>query len=240
MQRSEAIGREQSQDLAATAQAEVRMQIHIGRLILGTVLVCPDQQKPSGGDDRVAGNGPFGGVGKIVGQMVAGQVDRNRVGVEELEPILEESVRRIGEPARAGVVRHPFVDDDRQERGGGGVGDAESGSEVAATAAGVIHALHQQQVRAGGQWNAHRPVSEAAPEDRIREAVDLETADVKPARAGEEDDVGRDGEALAVVGSDGERDRRRELGERGGAAGLEVRGPGGIILAHKTAVVGQP
>ena len=84
------------------------MQVWIVGAVLVRVVVGPHKQESIRRDGVTRRNDELCGVGQVVGERVAGQIDRRRPGVVEFKPIVVVTVGRVGDGAR--VTGHPLVD----------------------------------------------------------------------------------------------------------------------------------
>ena len=78
--------------------------------VLFRLFIGPDQEETAGGNACAGGDGPFVGIGQVIGEGEIGEVDGLGAGVVKFEPIVELAIERVGDGG--GVAGHPFVDGD--------------------------------------------------------------------------------------------------------------------------------
>src|SRR5436190_22840965 len=104
-----------------------------------SLVISPNKQKVARADDGVCWDAPLGRLREVVREIIAGKIETVYVWVEQLEPVLKQTIGGIGQPIRAGIVSHPLVDDDWLQRAGAGIRHCNRGDRVADMAAAIVN-----------------------------------------------------------------------------------------------------
>src|SRR6185295_280848 len=102
--------RVEANGFAAAAQLKTGMPIAVGAAgILFRLIVRPDEHETLRWYDCAKRDLPFRGLTHVIREIEAGEIEGVGIRVEEFEPILEETVHRIGVAERRGIVGHPLI-----------------------------------------------------------------------------------------------------------------------------------
>ena len=189
-----AFGVAEGNGFARCIEAEGRMNRTEGFGLIGFI-VGPYQEESLCGDDRVFGEGPWPGIGWIVSEGVAIQVDGFPAWIVELDPVLKISIRGIGEAGL--VVGHPLVDPDLRARKGSVplVANGMLRSEGVHGTARAVDSLDDQWLERLAEGILKPPVGDVGPFDGFGNPVELEMMDFDRSGAGDVQDgiAGHDG-----------------------------------------------